>query len=53
MIREFGLDGIHHTDMLKNIIAYHHERFDGQGYPEGLAGRRSPGSPHRRGGGCV
>jgi HD-GYP domain-containing protein (c-di-GMP phosphodiesterase class II) len=38
MIREFGLDGIHHTDMLKNIIAYHHERFDGQGYPEGLAG---------------
>ncbi len=24
MIREFGLDGIHHTDMLKNIIAYHH-----------------------------
>ena len=41
MISEFGLDGIHHTDMLKNIIAYHHERFDGQGYPEGLAGRRS------------
>src|SRR5690606_16763135 len=42
MIREFGLDGIHHTDMLKNIIAYHHERFDGQGYPEGLAGEAIP-----------
>lgn len=42
MISEFGLDGIHHTDMLKNIIAYHHERFDGQGYPEGLAGEAIP-----------
>ena len=42
MIKEFGLDGIHHTDMLKNIIAYHHERFDGQGYPEGLAGQAIP-----------
>jgi HD-GYP domain-containing protein (c-di-GMP phosphodiesterase class II) len=41
-----------YTDMLKNIIAYHHERFDGQGYPEGLAGRAIP-DPHRCGGRCV
>lgn len=42
MICEFELDGIHHTDMLKNIIGYHHERFDGKGYPEGLAGDAIP-----------
>lgn len=42
MISEFGLDGIHHTDMLKNIIAHHHERFDGMGYPEGLVGEAIP-----------
>ena len=42
MINEFGLDGIHHTDMLTNIIAYHHERFDGTGYPQGLVGEAIP-----------
>ncbi|WP_041208317.1 HD domain-containing phosphohydrolase [Aeromonas jandaei] len=42
MISEFGLDGIHHTDMLTNIIASHHERFDGTGYPLGLAGEEIP-----------
>lgn len=38
MISEFCLDGIHHTDMLTHIIACHHERFDGTGYPQGLVG---------------
>lgn len=42
MTREFGLDGIYHISMLKNIISYHHERYDGSGYPEGLAGERIP-----------
>lgn len=42
MINEFGLNGIHHTDMLTNIIACHHERFDGSGYPQGLAGEAIP-----------
>ncbi|MGL5331280.1 MAG: HD-GYP domain-containing protein, partial [Aeromonas veronii] len=30
------------TDMLTNIIASHHERFDGTGYPLGLAGEAIP-----------
>lgn len=42
MINEFSLNGIHHTEMLKNIINYHHERFDGKGYPEGLKGEDIP-----------
>jgi putative nucleotidyltransferase with HDIG domain len=29
------------TDVI-NIILYHHERFDGQGYPQGLAGTAIP-----------
>jgi len=29
--------------MARDIILYHHERFDGQGYPEGLAGRSNKG----------
>jgi hypothetical protein len=27
-------------DMLISVIRYHHERYDGQGYPEGLKKRR-------------
>lgn len=42
MIKEFGLDGIHHIDMLKHIITHHHERFDGTGYPYGLTGEAIP-----------
>ncbi|RKY98477.1 MAG: two-component system response regulator, partial [Candidatus Hydrothermota bacterium] len=26
----------------KNIALYHHERFDGKGYPEGLKGKKIP-----------
>ena len=28
--------------MAKNIAAFHHERFDGTGYPEGLKGESIP-----------
>ncbi|MCF3099466.1 HD-GYP domain-containing protein [Aeromonas australiensis] len=42
MMSTFGLEGIHHTDMLSDIVAHHHERFDGQGYPDGLAGEAIP-----------
>jgi HD-GYP domain-containing protein (c-di-GMP phosphodiesterase class II) len=28
--------------MIRNIVAYHHESMDGNGYPEGLAGKNIP-----------
>lgn len=42
MTREFALEGIQHIGMLRNIIGYHHERYDGSGYPEGLVGESIP-----------
>ncbi|GFO54487.1 two-component system response regulator [Geomonas sp. Red276] len=30
------------SDVARNIIQYHHERFDGSGYPAGLAGEEIP-----------
>lgn len=30
------------SDTVRNIIAYHHERYDGTGYPEGLKGEEIP-----------
>lgn len=42
MIKEFDLDSIHHTSVLRNIIAYHHECYDGSGYPNGLQGQDIP-----------
>ncbi|WP_432823098.1 HD-GYP domain-containing protein [Trichloromonas sp.] len=30
------------SDVVQNIIAYHHERFDGEGYPDGLKGAAIP-----------
>lgn len=35
-----GLDGI--TDTVYRVVLYHHERWDGQGYPCGVAGERIP-----------
>ena len=40
-----GLNGLGDTDYLRyiyNITRYHHERWDGGGYPEGLAGDEIP-----------
>jgi putative nucleotidyltransferase with HDIG domain len=31
-----------HLNELKNIVLYHHERFDGRGYPSGLTGEKIP-----------
>ncbi len=42
MVDEFGLDNVRHIDMLRNIILCHHEHYDGQGYPAGLAGKDIP-----------
>ncbi|WP_394522900.1 HD-GYP domain-containing protein [Lacrimispora sp. JR3] len=31
-----------HLNELKDIVLYHHERYDGKGYPEGLKGKEIP-----------
>lgn len=42
MLASFGLDGLQHVDILRNIVEYHHEAVDGGGYPRGLKGDRIP-----------
>jgi len=42
MLRNFGLEGLHHIDMLRNIALYHHEAINGRGYPKGLKGDEIP-----------
>ena len=42
---QIGVDILGDSDMFKDIIPfvkYHHERFDGRGYPEGLSGENIP-----------
>ncbi|MFD2231237.1 HD-GYP domain-containing protein [Alkalimarinus sediminis] len=42
LLENYGLNGIGHVDMLRNIANYHHECVDGSGYPEGLIGEAIP-----------
>jgi HD-GYP domain-containing protein (c-di-GMP phosphodiesterase class II) len=42
MLRNYGLEGLHHVDMLRNIALYHHEAINGRGYPRGLKGDEIP-----------
>ena len=42
MMREFGLANERYTQMLRDVICCHHERWDGGGYPRGLAGEAIP-----------
>src|SRR5579859_7840223 len=39
---EFGSGTIRRLDLARNIIAFHHENFDGSGYPAGAAGHEIP-----------
>ncbi len=40
--RQFGLEGRPHVEVLRNIVAGHHENIDGSGYPAGRAGDDIP-----------
>lgn len=42
MINDFGLAGMPQLEMLRNIVACHHEYLDGSGYPRGLRGDAIP-----------
>lgn len=42
MVEKFDLGGIEHVQMLRNIVAYHHEAYDGSGYLKGLKGKEIP-----------
>ena len=42
ILANFGLDGIEHVDMLRNIAEFHHESVNGQGYPRGIKGDQIP-----------
>lgn len=42
MLSNFGLEGLQHIDMLRNIAMYHHEAINGGGYPAGLKGNDIP-----------
>jgi len=42
MLVNFHFQEFHHIQFLKDIIACHHERYDGTGYPNGLKGDAIP-----------
>ncbi|CAA7620481.1 HD-GYP domain [Magnetospirillum sp. LM-5] len=42
MISDFELRSLPHFQVLRNIVAYHHEALDGSGYPYGLSGADIP-----------
>jgi len=42
LLANFGLNGIQHVNILRNIAEHHHEAINGQGYPRGLKGDAIP-----------
>jgi len=42
MVERFDLGGVENVQMLRNIVAYHHEAYDGSGYLQGLKGDEIP-----------
>ncbi|WP_020410731.1 HD domain-containing phosphohydrolase [Hahella ganghwensis] len=37
LLENYGLDGVSHVEMLRNIVLHHHESWDGHGYPDQLS----------------
>lgn len=37
-----GVEGVSYLNMARDVALYHHERWDGYGYPEGLSGNEIP-----------
>ncbi|QID18746.1 HD domain-containing protein [Nitrogeniibacter mangrovi] len=42
LIEDFGLANNPRIDVLRSVVAWHHEYLDGSGYPEGLSGDAIP-----------
>lgn len=42
VIGDFGLDHLPDSQVMRNIVACHHEMLDGSGYPRGLKGEQVP-----------
>jgi HD-GYP domain-containing protein (c-di-GMP phosphodiesterase class II) len=42
MVGDMGLQSFPHFQMLRNVVAYHHEAMDGSGYPYGMSGEAIP-----------
>lgn len=42
LLRNFGLEGLEHADILRVVTERHHELLDGSGYPGGLRGEEIP-----------
>lgn len=42
LLSNYGLGGVSHVQMLRNIVRHHHEAMDGSGYPDGLRGDAIP-----------
>jgi HD-GYP domain-containing protein (c-di-GMP phosphodiesterase class II) len=42
IVDSFGIGASQHVDVLRNIVRFHHEWYDGSGYLQGLAGAAIP-----------
>ena len=42
IVDSFGIGASQHVDVLRNIVRFHHEWYDGSGYLQGLAGEAIP-----------
>ncbi|CAA7617313.1 HD-GYP domain [Candidatus Terasakiella magnetica] len=42
LVFDFGIDALEHFELLRDVIAYHHEALDGSGYPHKLKGNEIP-----------